>query len=121
MESTADGFLMSPRIDYSSIRGKGTLVSPNEEQFELLRQMLETEPRTPEERLSSRLELEMVNGGEKGLDEEEFEASVQTLHLLATTINADAVLLRKKKEGKGFTAKFLVRKRVDMSDFMEIR
>lgn len=43
------------------------------------------------------------------------------MHLLATTINADVVLLRKKKEEKGLTAKFLVRKRVDMSDFMEIR
>lgn len=41
MESTADGYLMKPRVDYSSIRGKNTLVSPTEEQFELLRQRLE--------------------------------------------------------------------------------
>lgn len=62
-----------------------------------------------------------VDGGDKGLAEDDFEASEQTLHLLATTINADVVLLRKKKEEKGLTAKFLVRKRVDISDFMEIR
>lgn len=41
MESTADGYLLSPRVDYSAIRGKTTLVSPTEEQFELLRQRLE--------------------------------------------------------------------------------
>lgn len=66
-------------------------------------------------------EIKFADGGDKGLDDDDFEASEQTLYLLATTINADAVLLRKKKEEQGFTAKYLVRKRVDMSDFMEIR
>lgn len=60
MESTADGFLMSPRIDYSSIRGKGTLVSPNEEQFELLRQMLED--RTQDSRGETIFEIGVGDG-----------------------------------------------------------
>lgn len=41
MECEADGYLLVPRVDYSAIRGKNTLVSPTEEQFELLRQRLE--------------------------------------------------------------------------------
>lgn len=41
--NTVDGFpdLDAPRIDFSSIRGKKVLVSPTEEQFELLKKRLE--------------------------------------------------------------------------------
>lgn len=41
--SHVDGFvnIEPPRTDYSSIRGKRVLVSPTEEQFELLKKRLE--------------------------------------------------------------------------------
>lgn len=55
------------------------------------------------------------------MDDEEYAASVATLQSLVTTIDADLVLLRKRKVEKGNTAQYLIRKRVDTSDFMEIR
>lgn len=63
----------------------------------------------------------ILDGGEHGLDEEEYQASVATMQSLATTLNADMVLLKQRKVEKGLTAQYLIRKRVDMSDFMEIR
>lgn len=63
----------------------------------------------------------ILDGSESGLDDEEYSASVATLQSLATTINADLVLLRKRKVEKGNIAQYLIRKRVDTSDFMEIR
>lgn len=55
------------------------------------------------------------------MDEEEYQAAVATLQSLATTIDADMVLLRQRKVEKGITGQYLIRKRVDTSDFMEIR
>lgn len=65
--------------------------------------------------------LSIVDGSENGLDDEEYAASVASLQSLVTTINADLVLLRKRKVEKGNMAQYLIRKRVDTSDFMEIR
>lgn len=55
------------------------------------------------------------------MDEDEYQAAVATLQSLATTIDADMVLLRQRKVEKGLTGQYLIRKRVDTSDFMEIR
>lgn len=55
-----------------------------------------------------------------GLTIDEFEASVATLHSLAATQDADCVLLREKIE-EGTTAQYLVRKRLESQDFLEIR
>lgn len=63
----------------------------------------------------------LIDGGDSGLDEEEYKAAVATLQSLATTIDADMVLLRQRKVEKGLTGQYLIRKRVDTSDFMEIR
>lgn len=65
--------------------------------------------------------LIILDGSESGLDDEEYAASVATLQSLVTTLNADLVLLRKRKVEKGNIAQYLIRKRVDTSDFMEIR
>lgn len=65
--------------------------------------------------------LHVIDGGDSGLDEEEYQAAVATLQSLATTIDADMVLLRQRKVEKGQTGQYLIRKRVDTSDFMEIR
>lgn len=58
---------------------------------------------------------------EDGLSVEEFEASAATLASLAASLDADCVLLRKKQYAKGLAAQYLVRKRVDEHDFLEIR
>lgn len=59
--------------------------------------------------------------GEDGLTEEEYDASVATLTSLATSLDADCVLLRRKTCIKGAAAQYLVRKKVDEHDFLEIR
>ncbi|XP_055374187.1 GTP-binding protein 1 [Condylostylus longicornis] len=107
-------------MDYGSIRGKTILVSPNEEQFELLKRKLKE--RVIDSRGETIYEIGAgEDGNDGGLDSEEYAASVATLQSLATTIDADAVLLRERKVEKGIIGQFLIRKRVDTSDFMEIR
>lgn len=49
-----------PRIDYSSIRGKKVLVSPTEEQFELLKRRLEE--RTQDSRGETIYEIGVAEG-----------------------------------------------------------
>lgn len=56
-----------------------------------------------------------------GLAEEEYEASVATLKSLADTLDADCVLLREKKNKTGTQGQYLVRKKADAEDFMEVR
>lgn len=112
--------LHNPKVDYSIIRGKNVLVSPTEQQYELLKKRLEE--RTLDSRGETIYEIGVgEDGSDSGLDEEEYSASVATLQSLATTIDADMVLLRQRKGEKGLTGQYLIRKRVDTSDFMEIR
>lgn len=112
--------LIQPTTDYSSIRGKTVLVSPTEEQFDLLKKRLEELVQSS--RGETIYEIGAAEDGvDSGLETEEYAASVATLQSLATTIDADAVLLRERKGEKGLTSQYLVRKRVDTSDFMEIR
>ncbi|XP_055918775.1 GTP-binding protein 1-like [Eupeodes corollae] len=112
--------LHNPKVDYTIIRGKNVLVSPTEQQYELLKKRLEE--RTLDSRGETIYEIGVgEDGSDSGLDEEEYSASVATLQSLATTIDADMVLLRQRKGEKGLTGQYLIRKRVDTSDFMEIR
>ncbi|EZA46511.1 GTP-binding protein, partial [Ooceraea biroi] len=60
-------------------------------------------------------------GSEDGLKEDEYEASVATLQSLAATLEADCVLLRQSKVDHGLTGQYLVRRRLDRQDFLEIR
>lgn len=111
---------LSNNVDYSSIRSKTVLVSPTEEQFELLRQRLES--RIAESRGETVYEIGIgEDGSDSGLEPEEYSASLATLQSLATTLNADCVELRQRKGEKGTTGQYLIRQRVDETDFMEIR
>lgn len=56
-----------------------------------------------------------------GLPDDEYEASVATLRSLADTLEADCVLLREKKSKAGTQGQFLVRRKADSQDFMEVR
>lgn len=106
--------------DYSCIRGKQVLVSPTEEQFEVLLKRLKE--RIADSRGETIWELGVgEDGSDSGLDAGEMAASVATLQSLATTVNADCVELRTGRGEKGATAKYLIRQRLDEQDFMEIR
>lgn len=106
-------------IDYSSIRGKTVLVSPTNEQFDLLK--LQLESRIADSRGETIFDIGVGDSEENGLDPEEYAASLATLQSLATTLDADCVELRRRPSEKGMTGQYLIRKRVIESDFMEIR
>ncbi|CAH2074656.1 unnamed protein product, partial [Iphiclides podalirius] len=115
--SEAEGFVES-ETDYSSIRGKMILVSPTADEYDLLRkQLLER--------------LEAGNGeiiydigqGEdgKGLNEDEYSASVATLQSLVSGERVSCVELRRWECGSGLVGQYLLRTELDHTDFMEIR
>nr|AAM51032.1 RH49745p [Drosophila melanogaster] len=107
-------------VDYSSIRGKDVLVQPTEEQIELLQKRLQD--RIADNCGETIYEIGVgEDGSDSGLNPEQFEASVATLHLLAANIDADVVKLRERRAEKGQSAQFLIRKHIDTTDFMEIR
>ncbi|CAO1421446.1 unnamed protein product [Diamesa tonsa] len=111
---------LPPAVDYSSIRSKSVLVSPTEDQYELLKKRLEE--RIADSRGETIYEIGIgEDGSDSGLELEEYAASLATLQSLATTLNADCVNLRQRKGEKGLTGQYLIRCRVIENDFMEIR
>jgi len=62
-----------------------------------------------------------VESEEPGLNEKDMEASIATLEAIATSLNAQCVLLRERTEVEGKVKEFLVRKEADQEDFMEVR
>ncbi|XP_014210983.1 GTP-binding protein 1 [Copidosoma floridanum] len=107
-------------IDYSLIRGKDVLVSPSEDQYELLLKKLKE--RIQDGGSETIFEIGVGgDGSEDGLKDDEYEASVATLQSLAATLEADCVLLRQNKVERKLTGQYLVRKRLDQQDFLEIR
>ncbi|XP_060826707.1 GTP-binding protein 1 [Bombus pascuorum] len=107
-------------VDYSSIRGKNVLVSPSEDQYELLHKRLRE--RVQDGGSETIFDIGIgEDGSEDGLKEDEYEASVATLQSLAATLEADCVLLRQSKVDQGLIGQYLVRRRLDRQDFLEIR
>ena len=49
------------------------------------------------------------------------DASIATLECMCKSIDADVVLLRERSEEDGFVCEFLVRRRADEKDFVEVR
>lgn len=111
----------SANIDYSIIRSKLVLVSPTEEQFELLRKRLSD--RIGDSRGETIYEIGIgEDASDAGLEPDEYAASLATLQSLAATLNADCVELRLRRGEKGKTVgQYLIRQKVEESDFMEIR
>lgn len=60
-------------------------------------------------------------GEESGLSDEDYKASVATLHSISTTLEADCVLLRERTAGCGTAGQYLIRHRAEQEDFVEIR
>lgn len=99
------------------ISSKSVLVSPTEDQYSMLLQLMQR-------RLEEGESLYTVGVGDevdKGLPEEDFEASAQTLQMLATNCNADCVLLSKRTLTTGSIAEYLIRKKSEVEDFIEVR
>ena len=62
-----------------------------------------------------------IEGEECGLVEDDYKASVATLESIATTLEADCVLLRERNIECGIVGQYLVRHQADKEDFVEIR
>lgn len=110
---------VSPVPDFSSIRSKTVLISPTEEQYDLLLKKLQS--LIDDSRGETIYEIGMGHEEDSGLEPEEYDASLATLQSLAASLNADCVELRTRKGEKGMTGQYLVRQRLDEQDFMEIR
>ncbi|XP_046649779.1 GTP-binding protein 1-like isoform X2 [Daphnia pulicaria] len=106
-------------IDFSSVNTKDALVKPNESQYELLVKKLQylIEMGNGE----TILEVGAGEGEESGLIEEDYKASVATLESIATTLEADCVVLRERTSECGIVGQYLIRHRADQEDFVEIR
>ena len=58
---------------------------------------------------------------ENGLTRDEMDASIATLDCMCKSLDADVVLLRERSVENLFVSEFLVRKRADLKDFVEVR
>lgn len=55
------------------------------------------------------------------MTEEDYKASVATLESIATTLEADCVILRERSSECGIIGQYLIRHRAEEEDFVEIR
>jgi hypothetical protein len=69
----------------------------------------------------SNLHVHLKPGEESELIEEDYRASVATLESIATTLEADCVVLRERTCECGIVGQYLIRHRADQEDFVEIR
>ncbi|XP_052862064.1 GTP-binding protein 1 [Anopheles cruzii] len=107
-------------VDYSTIREKTVLVCPTEDQFDLLTKRLEE--RICASRGETVYEIGIgEDGGENGLEPDEYAASLATLQSLAAMLDAECVELRIRKAEKGTTGQYLIRRKVEEDDFTEVR
>ncbi|VEN35616.1 unnamed protein product [Callosobruchus maculatus] len=105
---------------YDKILGRGVLVAPSEQQYEVLLKRLKQQ--LGEGRGEVILEIGLADdGGENGLFDDEMEAAVATLQSLANTLECSCVKLRERKENRGMVAQYLIRRVLDACDFLEIR
>ncbi|XP_054636503.1 GTP binding protein 1, like [Dunckerocampus dactyliophorus] len=61
------------------------------------------------------------DGGDCGLNDKDMEASVATVRSLCEQIEADLILLRERTEAGRKISDYLIRRRVDEQDFLEVR
>lgn len=102
-----------------NLRTKNALISPSEQEYDLLLENLKK--LIDECRGETIYEIGTGLSDDSGLENDEYSSSLATLESLATTLNADCVELRKQKTENGFVGKYLIRQRLDITDFMEVR
>lgn len=62
-----------------------------------------------------------IEGDPPGLKAEDMQASVATMKSIAESLNLESVFLRDRMGPEGEIKEFLLRKKVEMEDFMEVR
>ncbi|KAL4240524.1 GTP-binding protein 1 [Mactra antiquata] len=106
-------------MDVPNITMKTALVSPTNDEYEYI---LETIKDQVEEGQGETIyELGTGEGDPPGLKDEDMQASVATLTSIAETLDYEMVKLRERHEKEGAVCEYLLRKKLDSQDFMEIR
>lgn len=106
-------------MDVPNITMKTALVSPTSEEYDYI---LETIKEQVEEGQGETIyELGTGEGDPPGLTVEDMQASIATLKSIADSLNYEIVQLRERHEKEGLVTEFLLRKKLDIQDFMEIR
>ncbi|XP_052267319.1 GTP-binding protein 1-like [Dreissena polymorpha] len=106
-------------MDIPMITSKTALISPNNEEYEYI---LETiKERVEEGQGETIYELGTGECDTPGLKLEDMEASIATLKSISETLNYEITKLRERHEKEGLVTEFLLRKTLDLQDFMEIR
>merc|ERR550534_3202368 len=105
--------------DLEDQMSKLALVSPNNEEFDQLCEDITA--RLNESQGETIYEIGTADGQVPGLKEADFDASVATLQSLAQALNLECMLLREKPAAEGKVAEFLLRRKMDSGDFMEVR
>ena len=106
-------------VGFSAVTRASALVSPSEQEYEVIQNKVKE--LMDEGRGETIMELG-VGEDTEGLTEEEMAASVATLRSIADILESDCNQLRVKPcDGGKTTEQWLVRKKADTRDFMEIR
>ncbi|XP_019614942.1 PREDICTED: GTP-binding protein 1-like isoform X2 [Branchiostoma belcheri] len=104
----------------SGIPAKKLLVAPDDDTLGILLNQLQA--RLMEGQGETIWEIgKPEDGDDVGLTEAELKASEDTLRKLADSIDAVVTPLRQRQLGSGYMTEYLIRKRVDEEDFMEVR
>ncbi|XP_041363062.1 GTP-binding protein 1-like [Gigantopelta aegis] len=107
-------------MDTSCLTSKNILVSPNSEEYEMLMDSIQL--RAEDGQGETMYEIGIGADGETpGLKEEDYQASVATLRSITETLQMECVVLRERILEEGKVGEFLLRKRLEPQDFMEIR
>ncbi|KAL8587376.1 GTP-binding protein 1 [Nucella lapillus] len=99
--------------------GKHALVSPNGEQYELLKETIKH--RVEDSQGETIYEIGTGEGEQPGLKGDDYTASVATLHSITESLGLECVRLRERMTEEGTVAEFLLRQKLDTEDFMEVR
>ncbi|XP_017769562.1 PREDICTED: GTP-binding protein 1 isoform X2 [Nicrophorus vespilloides] len=120
LSTFADKSQKGSAYEFDQILGRSILISPSEEQYELLLRRIKQQ--LGEGRGEVILEIGGAeDGDDSGLKEDELEAAVATLQSLSATLECSCVKLRERKEGRGVLVQYLIRRVLGESDFLEIR
>ncbi|XP_052788264.1 GTP-binding protein 1-like [Mya arenaria] len=106
-------------MDVPNITSKLALVSPTNEEYEYILETLKE--RVEEGQGETIYELGTGETDNPGLKEEDMHASIATLKSIAETLDYEVAKLRERHEKEGLVCEFLLRKKLDSQDFMEIR
>lgn len=136
VEEMRNGVVMTNLFDPDDVDGDGNdsgnedmelandhkvgLVNPTDEEYEILLEHLRE--RLNENHAECIYTIGTGEGTSDGLSEADLELSIETLHRLAESINAECVQLRRRQEHHGgHIADFLIRVRAEERDFIEVR